>query len=164
MPPSPPSRPLEAYPSLARADIRYADLDRQGHVNNAVFATFAEIGRVAFLYDPERPLAVEGASFVIARLEIDFHAELHWPGSVEIGTGVTEIGRSSFRIAQGIFSRGSLAASVAGVLVMTDERTRRSAPLPPATRAGLQALMLGRDPDPPAGPVVGPRAPEGEPR
>ncbi|MDQ4136331.1 MAG: acyl-CoA thioesterase [Pseudomonadota bacterium] len=135
-------RPLEAYPSRTRADIRYADLDRQGHVNNAVFATFSEIGRVAFLYDPEHALAAEGASFVIARIEIDFHAELRWPGSVEIGTGITEIGRSSFRIAQGIFSSDGLAASVASVLVMTDERTRRSMPLPPATRSGLEALML----------------------
>lgn len=135
-------RPLDAYPSRIAADIRYADLDRQGHVNNAVFSTFSEIGRVAFLYDPERPLAPAGASFVIARIEIDFHKELHWPGSVEIGTGVTEIGRSSFWIAQGIFNEGRLAASVAGVLVMTDTRTRRSTPLPPIARAGLDALKL----------------------
>jgi acyl-CoA thioester hydrolase len=141
--PSPPSpRPIEAYPSRTTADIRYADLDRQGHVNNAVFSTFSEIGRVAFLYDPDRPLAPEGASFVIARIEIDFHAELHWPGQVEIGTGVVEIGRSSCRFAQGIFSRGILAASVAGVLVMTDAGTRRSMPMPPATRTAFEALML----------------------
>ncbi len=143
MPPPPPSsRPLGAYPSRIAAGIRYADLDRQGHVNNAVFATFSEIGRVAFLYDPDRPLAAAGASFVIARIEIDFLAELHWPGTVEIGTGVSQIGRSSFRFAQGIFSRDALAASVAGVLVMMDERTRRSMPLPPATRSALEALML----------------------
>ena len=141
--PSPPSpRPIEAYPSRTTADIRYADLDRQGHVNNAVFSNFSEIGRVAFLYDPDRPLAPEGASFVIARIEIDFHAELHWPGQVEIGTGVVEIGRSSCRFAQGIFSRGILAASVAGVLVMTDAGTRRSMPMPPATRTAFEALML----------------------
>jgi acyl-CoA thioester hydrolase len=141
--PSPPSpRHIEAYPSRTTADIRYADLDRQGHVNNAVFSTFSEIGRVAFLYDPDRPLAPENASFVIARIEIDFHAELHWPGQVEIGTGVVEIGRSSCRIAQGIYSRGNLAASVAGVLVMMDTTTRRSMPLPQATRAALEALML----------------------
>jgi acyl-CoA thioester hydrolase len=142
MPPTASPLPLDAYPSRTRADIRYADLDRQGHVNNAVFATFSEIGRVAFLHDPARPLAVAGTSFVIARIEIDFRTELHWPGAVEIGTGVTEIGRSSFRIAQGIFGGGRLAASVAAVLVMTDERTRRSTPLPPQTRAGLEALMM----------------------
>ncbi len=135
-------RPLDAYPSRIAADIRYADLDRQGHVNNAVFSTFSEIGRVAFLYDPDRPLAPAGASFVIARIEIDFHKELHWPGSVEIGTGVTEIGRSSLRFAQGIFGRDGLAASVAGVLVMMDGQTRRSMPLPQASRSAFEALML----------------------
>ena len=49
-------RPLEAYPSRTSADIRYSDLDRQGHVNNAIFATFSEVGRVAFMYDPDKRL------------------------------------------------------------------------------------------------------------
>ena len=99
-------RVLEDYPSRASTDIRFADLDRQGHVNNAVFATFSEVGRVAFMYDPERPLVSEGRSFVIARLLIDFRAELFWPGTVDIGTGVVRVGRSSFTLAQGLFNDG----------------------------------------------------------
>ena len=133
---------LESFPSRTSADIRYADLDRQGHVNNAVFATFAEIGRVAFLYRPGRPLAPEGTSFVIARIEIDFLAELHWPGTVEIGTGIARIGRSSFGIRQGLFNQGRAAAAVEGVLVLMDDRTRRSMPLPPETVAQLEELRL----------------------
>ena len=54
-------------------------------MNNAVFATFFESGRVAFLYDPKVPLAPAGCEFVIARLTIDFRAELRWPGVVDIG-------------------------------------------------------------------------------
>jgi acyl-CoA thioester hydrolase len=142
MPNSEPARPFEDYPSLTSAEIRYADLDRQGHVNNAVFATFSEIGRVAFLYDPERPLAPEGASFVIARLAIDFHAELLWPGTVEIGTGVTKIGRSSFTLAQGLFNEGRCVASVEAVIVLFDTATRVSRPLPPTARAILERLTL----------------------
>ena len=88
-------RVLEDYPSRTSTDIRFADLDRQGHVNNAVFATFSEVGRVAFMYDPERPLVSKGRSFVIARLLIDFRAELFWPGTVDIGTGVVRAGCSS---------------------------------------------------------------------
>ncbi|WP_046868736.1 acyl-CoA thioesterase [Microvirga massiliensis] len=134
--------PLDAYPSHTSTDIRYADLDRQGHVNNAVFATFCEIGRVAFLYDPERPLAPDGTSFVIARLAIDFRAELFWPGTVEIGTGVLSVGRSSMTLAQGLFNEGRCVATVEGVIVMQDEATRRSKPLPPDTIKALQGLML----------------------
>jgi acyl-CoA thioester hydrolase len=140
--PDRPFPPLEAFPIRASSDIRYADLDRQGHVNNAVFATYCEIGRVAFLYRSDKPLAPEGATFVIARLEIDFLSELYWPGSVDIGTGVSRIGRSSFGITQGVFSQGRLAAAAQGVLVMMDARTRRSMPLPEMTIAALNELVL----------------------
>jgi acyl-CoA thioester hydrolase len=136
------TRSLEAYPSRTSADIRYSDLDRQGHVNNAVFATFSEVGRVAFMYDPARPLASEGRSFVIARLLIDFRAELFWPGTVEIGTGVVRVGRSSFTLAQGMFSDGRPVATTEATIVMVDKETRRSTPLPPVTLDILQSLML----------------------
>jgi acyl-CoA thioester hydrolase len=135
-------RPLEAYPSRTSADIRYSDLDRQGHVNNAVFATFSEVGRVALLYDPARPLAPAGATFVIARLEIDFRAELHWPARVEIGTAVAEIGTRSFRLVQSLFSAGRPVASAAAVLVMMDAATRQPIALPPESRATLETLRL----------------------
>jgi len=83
--------------------LRYNDTDRQGHVNNAVFATFFETGRVAFLYDEQLKLSAPGCEFVVARLAIDFHAELYIPGKVDIGTRVPSIGRSSFTFGQGVF-------------------------------------------------------------
>jgi len=140
--PSAPSLPLDAYPFRASAEIRYADTDRQGHVNNAVFATFSEIGRVAFLYDPAHPLAPEGASFVVARLTIDFHAELFWPGTVAIGTGVTRIGRSSFTLAQGMFNRDKRVASAEAVIVLFDQGTRASRALPVDAIQRLERLAL----------------------
>ena len=136
--------PVEAFPFRASAEIRFSDLDAQGHVNNAVYATFSEIGRVAFLYRPDEPLAPPGARFVIARIEIDFLAELHWPGTVEIGTGVTRIGRSAFGLTQGLFSGRRAVAAVENVVVMTDGETRRSTPLPERTVALLEGLRLRR--------------------
>lgn len=56
--------------------LRYVDTDRQGHVNNAVFASMLETGRVELLYHPDRPLADRQCSFVIARLTLDLHAEI----------------------------------------------------------------------------------------
>jgi acyl-CoA thioester hydrolase len=121
--------PLDAYPLRATDRLRYGDTDRQGHVNNAVFATFFETGRVAFLYDPESPVLPEGASFVIARLVIDFRAEINWPGEVEIGTVVSRIGRSSCTLSQAVFQNGTCVASGESVIVLMDETTRKSRPL-----------------------------------
>jgi len=136
------TRSLKDYPKHTSAQIRYFDLDRQGHVNNSVFATFSEIGRVDLLYDPKSPLAPEGTSFVVARLLIDFHEELFWPGNVEIGTGVLRTGRSSFTLLQGMFSNDRLVATAEATIVMVDGHTRRSTPLPPQTRDVLQGLRL----------------------
>ncbi|ADZ70741.1 acyl-CoA thioesterase [Polymorphum gilvum] len=120
--------------------LRYGDTDRQGHVNNAAFATFLETGRVEILHDSDRPLTEKGAAFVIARLELDFLSEILWPGTVDIGTRVTRVGSSSVTLEQAIFQDGRCAARATTVIVQMDETTRRSRPLSAATAARLAAL------------------------
>ena len=46
--------------------IRFGDLDRQGHVNNARFATYCEGGRVAMLEEQIRPLLADNPGTHIA--------------------------------------------------------------------------------------------------
>ena len=132
-----------AFTLWTRDTLRYADTDRQGHINNAVFATFLETGRVGFLYDPAAPLAPSGCEFVIAKLTIDFRNELRWPGMVDIGTVVLALGRSSITMGQGIFAGDACAATAETVIVLTDATTRRSTPLPDPLRARLAALTIG---------------------
>ena len=61
--------------------IRFGDLDPQGHVNQAVFLTYFESGRVAMFRDPDLGIGVPGATFVMVRMEVDYLKELHWPGT-----------------------------------------------------------------------------------
>ncbi|MEJ0067639.1 MAG: thioesterase family protein [Pseudomonadota bacterium] len=129
-----------AFTLWAHDKLRYADTDRQGHVNNAVFATFLETGRVAFLYDPTAPLAPPGCEFVLARVGVDFRAELRWPGVVDFGSAIRAIGRSSVTIGQGLFVGAQCVATAESVVVLTDATTRRSTPMPEALRARLAAL------------------------
>jgi acyl-CoA thioester hydrolase len=132
---------IEDFPIRVGEVIRYADLDPQGHVNNAVFATFFETGRVTLFRDPANALLVPGCNFVLARSEIDFLRELHWPGTVEIGTGIAAIGRSSYTVAQAIFSGDACAATGRATIVLINEATRRSHPLPEHAVARLKELM-----------------------
>lgn len=128
------------FPLRARDKLRYRDTDRQGHVNNSVFSTFLETGRVELIYDRARQLVEPGAAFVIARLELDFRAELLWPGEVEIGSRIASIGRSSIRLEQAIFQGGRCAASGITVMVQVDEATRKSRPFSEAVRTRLEQL------------------------
>ena len=132
---------IAAYKHWARDTVRYGDTDRQGHVNNAVFSTFLETGRVSLLYDPEKPLMPKGTSFVMARLVLDFRAEIHWPNEVTIGTAVLRIGNSSVTFGQGIFVGNKCKASAETVLVLIDDATRKSCPLPDQIRKDLEKWL-----------------------
>lgn len=141
MPPTPPPEP-EIFKSWVTDRLRYRDTDKVGHVNNAVFSTFCESGRTEILYKDGRPIAPEGLNWVIARLEMNYLSELNWPGEVETGTAVERIGTSSIVLYQGIFKDGVCAADAKTVIVLMDESTRRSAPMPPETLAALESLKL----------------------
>jgi len=129
---------LEDFPLRAADKLRYADTDRQGHVNNAVFATFLETGRVEVIVN--EGLADTGASFVIARLELDFRAEVTWPGEVHIGTAVKDVGRSSFKLHQKVFQNGKPVAQAVTVIVQMNNETRRSHPLTDRAKDRLNTL------------------------
>jgi acyl-CoA thioester hydrolase len=144
LPPADPIPQLEAFPIRVGDIVRLGDLDHQGHVNNAVFATYFESGRVGLIYDKENGLQVPGATSVVARLEIDFLGELNWPGTVEIGTAVDDIGRSSYRFIHALFNNGKCAATGRTTMVLIDRETRRSRPLPPELIERLRGLMLAR--------------------
>lgn len=126
--------------------LRYADTDRQGHVNNAVFATMLETGRVEILYNPDQPLSSADCAFVIASLTLNLRAEITWPGQVDIGTRVSAIGRSSVTLEQGLFQDGRCAATASTVIVQMNETTRRSQPLAAAAAAYLSGLIVDKIP------------------
>ena len=133
---------IEQFPGRVRELIRFADLDPQGHVNNTVFATFFETGRVTLLREPQNRLNLPDATSVLARLDINFLRELHWPGEVEIGTGTIEIGRSSYSFLQAVFSNGQCAATGRATMVMIDAATRKARPLPEEVVERLERLRL----------------------
>ncbi len=133
---------LADYPFRTRDKLRYGDTDRQGHVNNAVYATFFETGRVDMLMSGVDLMGENGA-LVIARLIVDYRREINWPGEVEIGTRILSLGRSSLRLEHAVFCKGECCASGESVVVLTDTNTRRSKPFSDEARAWLEARGAG---------------------
>ena len=132
----------EQFPGRTGDIIRFGDLDPQGHVNNTVFATYFETGRVMLLREPGNELGALGVTTVLARLDISFLREMHWPGTVEIGTGTTQIGRSSYSFLQAIFHEAECAATANATMVMIDRATRKAHPLPDDVVARLEKLRI----------------------
>lgn len=128
----------EDFPHRIKQDIRFADLDRQNHVNNAVFLTFFESGRVDLLFAPENGMQVPGTTYVVARILIDYLGELHWPGEVEVGTRIERVGKSSLTLTTAVFSGDICVANGLCVLVLIDSETRKPRPFPAALAQRLQ--------------------------
>jgi acyl-CoA thioester hydrolase len=115
---------LEDFPYRLTDNVRYADLDPNQHVNNAVYATYFETGRVTLMKDLDYGLVPPGLNWIMVRLDIHFRAELRWPGAVEMGLGVSKFGRTSVTFDQVVFSEGKCVASAQSVSVLIDENTR----------------------------------------
>jgi acyl-CoA thioester hydrolase len=82
---------LEDFPYRLSDNVRFADLDPNQHVNNAVYATYFETGRVTLMKDRSYGLMPDGLGWIMVRIDIHFRAELHWPGQIELGLGVAKV-------------------------------------------------------------------------
>jgi acyl-CoA thioester hydrolase len=133
---------LENYPINSFDKTRYCDTDKQGHINSTGFSIFCETGRADILFHPDSFAASEGSTFVIANLNLNFIAEINWPGTVEIGTGILQINRSSFLLGQGIFQNGKLCATSETIMVHVSGKPAKSCPLSAEGKKFLDKFLL----------------------
>lgn len=138
--PTPPN--LSDFPNHSFQDVRFADIDMLGHVNNAVYATYIETARVQLTFDNNKMVSDDGCVVVLARLTIDFLKELNWPNRICVASGVTRIGRSSVTMRHAIFTGDICVATAESIIVLIDVKTRKSTAVPPTRREKLQALMM----------------------
>ena len=131
MPPFVPIQPRawKISPYRLSDNVRFADLDPNHHVNNAVYATYFETGRVTLMKDRSFGLMPAGLAWMLVRLDIHFRAELRWPGTIELGLGVAKFGRTSVTFDQVVFSQGKCVASAQSVTVLIGESSRKPTPL-----------------------------------
>ena len=115
--------------------VRFRDLDSLGHMNNAVYATFLEQARIAFL----APLGAHVTGMILARLEIDFRAQVSFGDTVEIEVVTGRIGTKSFELAYTMRVRETVVAEAKTVLVAYDYRSERSIEIPDEWKERLAA-------------------------
>jgi acyl-CoA thioester hydrolase len=132
---------LEDFPYRITDNVRYADLDPNQHVNNAVYASYFETGRVTLVKDRSRGLMPAGLSWMMVRLDMHFRAELRWPNQIEMGLGLSKFGRTSVTFDQVVFCQGSCVASAQSVTVLIDEATHKPQALTAEIVAAFQPWL-----------------------
>ncbi|MCF6277603.1 MAG: acyl-CoA thioesterase [Anaerolineales bacterium] len=102
-------------------EVRYGDLDPQGHLNNAKYLTYFEQARSHYLL--ELKLFKVGQSFleigmIMAEARVTFHAPVLWGLPVKVGVGTTRLGHKSFNVAQTIVNAETSEVLASGEVIL----------------------------------------------
>ena len=130
-----------SYRHLEPLSTRYSDQDSMGHINNVAYAAYMEAGRLAYLLNFMPPSQDGGANYVLANLNINYLAEMHFPGPVLVGGKTLKLGKSSLTTGYGVFKDGICFATATCVNVHIDRETRKSKPIPAAVQQALRAEL-----------------------
>ena len=116
-------------------EVRYGDLDPQGHLNNAKYLTFFEQARVHYLI--HLGLFTQNQSFmdigiILADAHIAFLAPIHYGDEVKVGVRTSKLGNKSMIIEQNIVNHASGKEMAKGeiVAVTFDYHNQKTISLP----------------------------------
>lgn len=120
-------------------DVRYSDLDTFGHVNNALYATYCEEARVAYVAEVLGVTDVDEFPAVVASLQVDFRSSVTEPTGVDVRVWVSRLGTESMTMAYELEQAGLLVAEAETTIVAVDPATRETRPLPDEWREAVTA-------------------------
>ncbi|OFX06835.1 MAG: hypothetical protein A3D94_19640 [Alphaproteobacteria bacterium RIFCSPHIGHO2_12_FULL_66_14] len=126
-------------------NVRFADVDANGHVNNGAFLELLENARVSYLRRIVRS-GLPRFRLVIGRIEADFKRQMFYPGTATACARLIEVHERKCVIGQGLFDGdGNCTAVQRVIMVSLNEETHRSTPFDSAVRILLDRLAASHD-------------------
>lgn len=129
------------FPCETQLPIRFDDLDMLKHVNNVAIVALLQEARVHFGREMALPPLGEGLRMVVAAMNVEYAGKITYPGMVDIRSGISGVGRSSFTFAQLILQDGQSAAYSQITMVVTD--ANGPAPIPEDFRHAIENCSPG---------------------
>ncbi len=125
------------YRHWSRDKVRWRDQDAARHINNVAHAEYLENARTELIIERLLTHKAPGESFLVRRVTIEYLGVGNYPGTVEVGTCVLDVGDSSFTVGQGVFLGDRCVAT--GETVHVNHRKGERVPLSDDLRAALEA-------------------------
>ena len=129
------------YPHWCTDTVRFSDQDAAGHINNVALCAYLETARLTFMRDLGlMDDAADGTRGISAGMNVSFLAESHWPGKVELGTGVLRIGATSITVGSAAFKDDVCIVAAEMTVVRLKDKTPH--PIDPGLRQALEKYRL----------------------
>jgi acyl-CoA thioester hydrolase len=139
---------LARYPVSISFPVAWGEMDAFQHVNNVVYARWAESGRIAY-FDRLRLMerkVEDGIGPILAKLSIDYLRPVTFPDTIQLETTVKRIGNTSFVMGNRIRSvvQGLEVATTEEIIVLFDYRTGKPTAVDERLRVAIHALEEGQ--------------------
>ncbi len=125
-------------------EVRYSDLDTQGHVNNARYLTYMEQGRVGYLTHLGlwEPRTMPDTGIILAEIRVTFKRPILFGHRVRVGLRVPWLGNKSFSMLYHLedAETGELLATGESIQVCFDYHNQRTIPIPPSWRQAIASF------------------------
>lgn len=116
-------------------EVRYGDLDPQGHVNNAKHLTYFEQARIAYWI--ELGLFTKDQSFmeigvILADVHLTYLEPIYYGQNIKVGVHISKLGNKSMTWMQNIVDVDTDKELAKGEVIMVsyDYRAEKSIPVP----------------------------------
>ena len=126
-------------------EVRYGDLDPQGHVNNAKYLTYFEQARIAYWI--EMGFFTTDQSFmeigvILADVHLTYLAPVYFGQKIKVGVHVARLGNKSMTWEQNVLDAesGRELAKAEIVVVAYDYKQEKTIPIPPEWREKITAF------------------------
>lgn len=121
---------------------RFNETDALGHINNTVLTQWFEGARdpIFKLFTPD--LNTKQWRLILASISVQFKAELFYGLPVELRTGISMVGNSSFEIHQEAWQQGRCCALGKAVLVQYDFDAKQKLLLSHEQKVSLNAHLI----------------------
>lgn len=109
------------YKFFHPTEVRYGDLDPQGHVNNAKYLTYFEQARIYYLIQLDlfsRDQSFMEVGVIIADVHITYHATTHYGDNIKVGVRTSKIGNKSMTVEQCVVNTDTGAVLASGTVVL----------------------------------------------
>ena len=111
--------------------MRFADVDQFGHVNNTVQQAYFDLGKTDLFNELWRLTGVaEQVPAIVVSLNTDFYEQIFYGDQVVVETTIESIGNKSLRLVQRLMSGEKLCTLSRTVMVCYDRQTRKSVAVP----------------------------------
>lgn len=127
--------------------VRFVDVDKQGHVNNATILSYVETARVQFFHDVLGPTVNwNKTGVIIARTEINYFEPIFLEDKIFVTTTISKLGTKSFDMRNQVFKDGPgtpvLCSDCLSIFVCMDYENKQSINLPDDWRLKFEKVIL----------------------